>query len=74
MTKEYGVIDNLTINDVIFLIKVLDINIEAMEEDNDETQKENLVRLRKLERTFSNMLMEILGFKNKSQIDYKEEA
>lgn len=73
----YGMIckiDNLTINDIIFLIKVLDINICAMTEDNDESHKEDIASLRKLKFTFSNMLMEILDFKNKSKTDYKEEA
>lgn len=72
MSKEYAVIDNLTINDIIFLIKVLDINICAMTEDNDESHKEDIARLRKLKRTFSNMVMEILDLKDTT--DYKEEA
>ena len=74
MSKEYGIIDNLTIDDIIFLIKVLDSNICAMMVDYDERYEKGISKLRKLKLAFSNMLMETLISKNKSQGDYKEEA
>ena len=45
MSKEYGIIDNLTIDDIIFLIKVLDSNICAMMVDYDERYEKRYIKV-----------------------------